>query len=101
MERNFTFNITTERYKKVKEHCDNISQFINESIDINIKRIETKHLSDFIYYIGFPFLCLLGSIAITLYLGSLIFYIITGIIGVYLIILIFLFYNKYRGVKWV
>ena len=100
MERNFTFNITTERYIKVKEYCNNISQFINESIDINLKQKETKHLSDFIYYIGFPLLCFVGCVGITIYLSDIFFYIVTSVVGIYFIILIFLFYNKYRGIKW-
>jgi len=103
MERNFTFNITIERHKKVKKHIknpDTIATFINKSIDQRIKMLETKYLSDFIYYLGFPTLMFLGMVSLSLVFPNWLFYVLTVIIGIYIVILFYLFYNKYRGVKY-
>lgn len=102
MDRSFTFNIGLERLTKIKKHVtnpDTVTNFITRSIDHEITNLETRHLSDFIYYIGFPTLAFLGMVSVTLMFPSLFFYILTGVIGVYIIILFFLFYNKYKKVK--
>ena len=100
--RGFSFNIGQERLDKIKTHIynpDTVTNFITRAIDHELVNLETKHLSDFIYYIGFPTLAFLGMVAVTLILPSLFFYILTSVVGVYIIILFYLFYNKYRKVK--
>ena len=103
----FTFTPTEERLEKIKKHIPNpdtpdtisISKFINRAIDYKIKNIETRHLSDFIYYLGLPTLAFLGMLFLSLTLLNLFFYILTTVIGGYIVILFFLFYNKYKKVK--
>ena len=105
MSRNFTFDITDNRYEKVKSFVDknkrypSIGYFINYIIDKEIDNRKEKILTDFIYYIGFPFLCFIGCIGLTFYFNDFFFYIISGVIGIYLIILCFVFYKKYFGEK--
>lgn len=100
MDRTFTFDITKERYNRVKKQSSNISLFINQSIDFYIIHLQTRHLQDFMYMIGLPFLVFLIMTGLTLYFATLFFYLLTSISGIYFTIFVFLFYNKYRGVKW-
>jgi len=103
MDRSFCFDITSKRLEKVKKVVENhnmfptVSTFINKSIDFYLEHLRTRFLSELMYYIGFPALAFIGLIGITLLFPTLFLYIITGILGVYLLILGFLFYNKYRG----
>lgn len=100
-----SFSTTDERVSKIDSlvktgMSPDRSTFINTSIDFYMRHIETKYLSDFIYYIGFPFLALVLCVGFTMIFLSWFFYLITIMIGAYLIILIFLFYKKYRGRVW-
>jgi len=98
-----TFRTSDEKLEKIdtfikkNKHIKDRSDIINKSLDFFIQHIETKFLSDFIYYIGLPSLAFIGSIFLTFYLTDIIFYIIAAIIGVYLVILVYLFRYKYRG----
>jgi len=76
------------------------STFINQSIDFMIKTHESKRAIDFMYFISIPLLFFLITVGLTLYLASLFFYLLMGISGIYLVLFTFLFYNKYRGVRW-
>ena len=75
------------------------STFINTAIDFYLNHIRTKYLTDFMYFFGIPFFIFLVSVGITLYFSNMFFYVISSISGIYLIIFFYLFYNKYRGVK--
>jgi len=102
LDRSFTFNIGKERLDKIKKIIKNpetISDFINGSIDIRIKTLETRYMSDFIYYLGLPLLGFLGAVYLALTYPSWFFFIIMTVIGFYIVVLFFLFYNKYRGGK--
>lgn len=102
MDRSFTFDITKERLEKIKlliKNPDTISNFINGAIDIRIKTLETRYLMDFLYYLGLPTIAFLGMVGITLLFPTLFFYMLTVLLGAYIVILFFLFYNKYRGKK--
>jgi len=102
LDRSFTFDITKnrlERIKKLIKNPDTISNFINRSIDKEIRTLETRYLSDFIYYLGLPTLAFLGMIYISLTYPTFFFFIIMSVLGFYIIVLFFLFYNKYRGGK--
>jgi hypothetical protein len=100
-----TFTIGNDRYKRVEDYVKNnkafpnMSFFINYSIDFFMDHRHNKFISDFIYYLGFPFLAFLGLVGITLLFPTLFFYILLVIVGIYLIVLFYLFYNKYKGVK--
>ena len=74
------------------------STFINISLDHMFKSIESKRILDFMYFVSIPFLFFLITLGITLYFGSLFFYVLSSVSGVYLIVFFYLFYNKYRGV---
>ena len=95
----YRIKITVYYIKKLIKNPDTISNFINHAIDIRIKTLETKYMSDFIYYLGLPTLAFLGMVFISLTFPTWFFSILTGVIGLYIIILFFLFYNKYRGKK--
>ena len=99
MHRNFTFNIETERYKKVKQHSNNVSTFINTSIDYYMKHLETKFIQDMMYMIGLPFFIFLIMTGLTLYFVTIYFFVLTGISGIYFMIFAYLFYYKYKEVK--
>lgn len=75
------------------------STFINTSIDFMIKTQESKRIVDFMYFVSVPILFFLITVGLTLYLASMFFYLLTGISGIYLVLFTFLFYDKYRGVK--
>lgn len=99
MHRNFTFDIETERYSKVKKHSSNISSFINTSIDFYLRHLETKYMQDMMYMIGIPFFMFLVTTGLTLYFATMFFFVLTVLAGIYFIIFTYLFYYKYRGVK--
>jgi len=97
----FTFSTTQHRLNKIEKlnRYPSKSDFINKAIDLYVEQIETRYLSDFIYYIGFPLLGFLGFIGLTLYFATPFFYLCTMIISIYIIILNFLFFKKYKKVK--
>jgi hypothetical protein len=103
MNRNFTFDMTQERYERIKEYVEkhkafnSMGFFLNYAADFYIDHRRSKQLSDFLYYIGFPLVAFICFISLMLYFSDFFFYILTSIIGVYLIILCYLFVNKYRG----
>jgi len=95
----FTLWTTKTRLDKIKtfvSNPDTISNFINKAIDHELHNLETRYMSDFIYYLGFPTLAFLGMVFLSLSYLNLFFYIITVIIGIYIVVLFFLFYNKYH-----
>jgi hypothetical protein len=100
-----SFNLDDERISKLDSLIKNggfkdRTDCIVKSLDFMFKTLESKHLIDFMYFVSIPFLFFLVVIGLTLYLTSLFFYIMSAISGIYLIIFFYLFYNKYRGVKW-
>jgi len=106
MKTGFSLSTTTERLSKVDGFIGNNSNyadraaFINDAIDKFFEAYNAKFVIDFMYFIGVPLFLFLISVGLTLYLVSLFFYIITGISGIYLMIFFFLFYNRYKGIKW-
>lgn len=102
MDRSFTFNITEERYNEIKKYLKNpetVTSFVNNSIDNQIENIKSRYLIDFIWYLGMPTLGFLGMVSICLLYPTLFFFIITIILGVYIVILFYVFYNKYHRRK--
>jgi len=93
----FNFSTTAERLKKIDKlnSFNSKSDFINSALDYYIEHIETKYLSDFIYYIGFPFISFIGLFGLSLYFINWFLYFCTVIVGIYLCILGFLFMRKY------
>ena len=75
------------------------STFINTAIDFLIKTHKNNIFVDFLHYVFPGVFFFLGCIGATLYLRSLFFYVLTGISGLYLMVFIYLFYDKYKGVK--
>ena len=97
----FTFSTTSERLEKIERlnGFPSKSDFINRALDFYINHLETKFLSDLLYYIGFPFVALLGFVGLSMFFLNWFFYVCTIIVGMYIIILGFLFFNKYKKVK--
>ena len=102
MNSRFTFSTTKQRLEKIDSFIDgkrfkDKTDFINNSIDNQIKSLSTKYLFEFIYLIGFPFLVFLVSAGLALFFVSIIFYVVMGFSGLLLVISFFLFYNQYKG----
>ena len=100
-----SFSTTDDRLQKIDTFIKNgmspdRSTFINKSIDYMVKTYESQFIIDFMYFISIPLLFFLIVIGLTIYLASIFFYLLSGISGIYLVLFVFLFYNKYRGVKW-
>ena len=98
-----SFSSTDERLAKIDsfietKHFPDRSTFINQSIDFMFRNLESKRTIDFMYFISIPFLFFLITLGITIYFGSLFFYVLFSISGIYLFIFFYLFYNRYRGV---
>ena len=94
-----TFTITEERHKKIIpliKNPETITSFVNNAIDHEIHNRKTRFMSDFIYYLGFPTLAFLGLVFLSLTFMNLFFYVLTVILGSYIVVLFFLFYNKYH-----
>jgi len=95
----WTTNTRLDKIKPLVKNPETISSFINRAIDHEIHNIETKYLSDFIYYLGLPTLAFLSMVFICLYFALLFLYIITVVLGIYIIVLFYLFYNKHHKEK--
>lgn len=100
-----SISITDDRIKKIDSFVEadiyrDRSAFITQSVDLMIKTLESKRTIDFMYFIGMPLFFFLVCVGLTLYLASLFFYLLTGISGIYLVLFVFVFHNKYRGVKY-
>ena len=98
----FTISTSTELLNEInilikKEQFKNTSDFFNKTGLARVNDFKSRYLSDFIYYLGFSTLAFLSMVFLSLTFLSLFFYIITIILGIYLVILFYLFYNKYRG----
>jgi len=95
----FNFSTTSERLEKIERlnGFPSKSDFINRALDFYIEHLETRYLIDFMYYIGFPFLALLGFVGLSMFFANWFFYICTIIVGIYIIILAFLFGHKYKN----
>jgi len=101
----FSLSTTTERLEKIdlyitKTKHDDRASFINASIDKFIELFENNMLIDFMYYIGVSLFLFLICGGITIWMPNVYFLLVTCFAGFYLIIFLFLFYNKYRGIKW-
>jgi hypothetical protein len=99
-----TFSSTSERIQKVdtlvqQGYYPDRSTFINTGIDFLLKTHNTNRVMDFLYFIFPGVFFFLGCIGATLFLRSLFFFVLTGISGLYLMVFIYLYYNKYKGVK--
>ena len=104
MDKTFSFVITEQRHEKVKKihdknKSDSMADIINTAIDFYLNHLETKYLMDMMYFFGIPFFIFLTAVGITLYFSNMFFYVVSGVSGIYLVIFFYLFYNKYRGVK--
>lgn len=96
----FTISTDTELLNWIKTQTDNVSNYFNDAVKYKKNEYKNRKKTEFMYYIGLPFLGVIGSIAATLYFLSLFFYILTSIISIYLMVFIFLYYDKYyREVK--
>jgi hypothetical protein len=98
------FSSSVERITKIdnlvkKGFYPDRSTFINKSIDLHFKELETKKYLDFMYFVSIPFGLFLGCLGLTFTLKSLFWYILSSIFGVYLVVFLFLFISKYREVK--
>lgn len=98
----FTISTTTELLKDInvlitKNQFKNTSDFFNKTGLARVNDLKSRYLSDFIYYLGFPTLAFLSMVFVCLTFPSFFIYIITIIVGIYIVILFYLFYNKYRG----
>jgi len=97
----FSISTTNERLNEIERinpyNCK--SDFINKAIDVHIKTLKTRYLSDVLYYIGIPLLALIGLFGLSLYFKEMFFVLLTAIVGIYLVVLVVLFYDKYRGGK--
>lgn len=96
----FTFEIGEKRLENVKRHLkenETITEYIQKSIDYKLKMQDSRYLSDFIYYLGMPFLAFLGLVGLCLFIPNIFFYSLLIVVGFYISILFYLFYNKYRG----
>ena len=105
MQTSFSLSTTSERIDKIdsfiKEGMYTTKKdFINDAIDKFFELHNTNYTIDFMYFIGVPLFLFLVSIGLTLYFSSLFWYIITGISGIYLMVFVYLFYDKYKGIKW-
>ena len=76
-----------------------VSTFFNMGATLLIKTHKNNNIVDFLHYVFPGVFFFLGCVGTTLYLGSLFFYILTGISGMYLMVFVYLFYDKYKGVK--
>jgi len=100
-----SFSTTNERLQKIDAFVQNKmfpdrSTCINAGIDLLVKDIEIGRTVEIMYNISLPLFFFLVTIGLTLFLRSLFFYVISGIMGLYLMVFIFLFYKKYRGIRW-
>ena len=100
----FTISTTTELIDEINKlignkHYNNISDFFNKTGWSQINDIRNRFFSDFIYYLGFPTLAFLGLVFLSITLINLFFYILTIIVGIYIVVLFHLFYNKYHKEK--
>lgn len=101
-----SISTSDERLRKIDSFLKKTSKFqdrsslINKAIDFYFQHIETKSLSDFIYYIGLPSVAFIACIFLTFYLTEVVFFILSAVIGIYLIILGYLYNYKYRGKIW-
>lgn len=80
-----------------------ISDVINSAIDLFHKINKQNILLEFITHIGTSMFLFLVGVGLTLYLPleyKMFFFGLTVFAGVYLAISFFIFYNKYKGVKW-
>lgn len=98
------FSSTEERIDKISFFIDkgfypDRSTFINTGIDLLIKTHETQRIVDFLHFVFPGVFFFVGCIGATVYLRSLFFFVLTGISGLYLMVFIYLFYDKYKGVK--
>ena len=99
-----SFSTTDERLQKIDSFVEkgffaDRSTLINRAIDFWFETRESKRILDFMYFVSIPFLFFVVTLGLTLFFGSLFFYVLSGISGIYLFIFFYLFYNKYRGVK--
>ena len=98
------FSSTEERINSINYYIEmgfypDRSTFINKAIDLLIKTHKNNIVVDFLYYVFPGVFFFFGCVGATLYLNSLFFYILTGISSVYLMVFVYLFYDKYKGVK--
>jgi len=99
-----SFSTTDDRLEKIDGYIQkgafpDRSSLINSSIDFYLDHLQSKYVQDFMYMIGLPFFLFLVMLGFTLYFQTVYFFVLTGMSGVYFMVFIFLFYNKYRGVK--
>jgi len=93
-----TLNIVDKFIKR--KHFKNRAEGFNTSVRKYDVLYESNLLVDFMYTIGLGLFLFIIGMGLSLWTSSLFFYIVTCLGGFYLIVLIFVFYKKYEGLKW-
>ena len=94
----FSLYTTEKRVEQCNKFIDNkrfnaVSDVINTAIDKAL-------VLEFITHVGVSLFWFLAGVGLTLNDPGLYFYVLTVGAGIYLVISFSIFYNKYKGVKW-
>ena len=85
MDARFSLYIPSEKLEKIKrlskKRAITNNDFVNQAIDFYLNHLETKFLSEFMYYIGFPTIAFIGLVGVTLFFATIFFYILTAVTG--------------------
>lgn len=95
----FTISTSTELIEEIKKHTDNVSSFFNGAVRFQLNQYRTQRQTEFMWYIALPFLGFIGCIGATLFFESIFFFILMAVSGIYLIVFITIYINKYRRRK--
>lgn len=105
MRKTISFSTTDKRVKRISDYVDDkhyvdTSGFINAAIDKLFELHEMNVTIDFLNFIAFPLFLFIITVGMVLIIPNLFFYILNGLSGIYLIVFVYLFFYKYRGVSW-
>ena len=105
MAEKINFYTTDEIRGKINDLVkDNIfstqSACINAALNLFFKDRETQRTVDFLQYITLPLFFLIVTIGLSLYIVNIFFYILACLAGIYMMIFIYMYYSKYKSLKW-
>jgi len=101
-----SISMSDERLKKIDNYVKDgrypdRSSLISNAVDYLFLHYETNAIIELMYWVAIPLFLFMFCIAMAYFFVSYILFGIAGISGIYLMIFVYMFYKKYKGVyKW-
>jgi len=97
-------SLSEDRLKKIDKYVESgkypdRSSFITNACDYLFLHHETNFIIELMYWVAIPLFLFMFSTTMAYFFVSYILFGIAGISGIYLMIFVYMFFKKYRGIR--